>query len=116
MASRVHPKEAGAQASTLGALWAALTHSPITLAYGEAREEARALTERRRRGIEAIALENSSEVRAVHGLLGVAGTTLGAILVTFLYVLMPNNNVFLHPEHWYDCMLLCSIGSAGRRA
>jgi hypothetical protein len=29
-----------------------------------------------------------------------AGTTLGAILVTFLYVLMPNNNPFLRPDRW----------------
>ena len=44
------------------------------------------------------------------------GTSFGGVLVTFLYVLMPNNNPFLKPEHWYDCMLLCVIGSAGRQA
>ena len=31
---------------------------------------------------------------------GIAGTTFGGLLVTLLYVLMPNNNPFLHPEHW----------------
>ena len=31
---------------------------------------------------------------------GIAGTTFGGLLVTVLYVLMPNNNPFLHPEHW----------------
>ena len=44
---------------------------------------------------------------------GIAGTTFGALLVLVLYVLMPNNNVFLHPDHWYDCMLQCVLGTAG---
>ena len=98
-------------------LWALLTRSPITVGYHEEREETAEINERRKRTIEQIVLENQCNINPLYGLIGdviakarntkqklagVAGTTFGGLLVTVLYVLMPNNNPFLHPEHWYS--------------
>ena len=43
---------------------------------------------------------NTHSSKLIFFVSGIAGTTFGGLLVTVLYVLMPNNNPFLHPEHW----------------
>ena len=84
--------------------------------YHEEREQTAEINERRKRTIEEIVLENKCDINPFYGLkgigrsyvlsiyqkncAGIAGTLFGGILVTVLYVLMPNNNPFLHPEHW----------------
>ena len=37
------------------------------------------------------------------------GPLLGTLAVLVGFVLWPTENVFLHPNHWFECMLQCGV-------
>ena len=37
------------------------------------------------------------------------GPLLGILAVLVGFVLWPTENVFLHPDHWFECMLQCGV-------
>ena len=41
------------------------------------------------------------------------GPLLGTLSVLGGFVLWPTENVFLHPDHWYECMLQCGVFPMG---
>ena len=41
------------------------------------------------------------------------GPLLGTLAVLGAFVLWPTENVFLHPDQWYQCMLQCGIFPTG---
>ena len=41
------------------------------------------------------------------------GPLLGTLSVLGGFVLWPTENVFLHPGHWYQCMLQCGVFPIG---
>ena len=42
------------------------------------------------------------------------GPLLGTLAVLVGFVLWPTENVFLHPDHWFECMLQCGVVAMGQ--
>ena len=42
------------------------------------------------------------------------GPLLGTLAVLVGFVLWPTENVFLHPDHWFECMLQCGVVAMGK--
>ena len=83
--------------------------STIKQTLDEVRENYDYLCKRCEVEMKGIVLRNSCTVPLKNLMWGLVGTVLGMIAVFIGFVLWPTENVFLHPDHWYECMLQCGI-------
>ena len=98
---------------TKSSLWkqilSAIFASTIKQTLEEVRENYEDLCTRREVEMKGIVLRNRCTVPLMNMMWGLVGTVLGMIAVFIGFVLWPTENVFLHPDHWYECMLQCGI-------
>ena len=71
--------------------------------------EQEATCSRREEEMQGIVMEGGRGARARALLWAGFGPLLGTLAVLLGFVLLPTKNVFLHPDHWYECMLQCSV-------
>ena len=83
--------------------------STIKQTLEEVKENYDDLCTRREEEMKGIVLRNRCTVSLKNLMWSLVGTVLGMIAVFIGFVLWPTENVFLHPDHWYECMLQCGI-------
>lgn len=83
--------------------------STIKQTLEEAKELNDDLCTKREEEMESIVVHRNCSVSWWNLLWGLVGTVLGMAAVFIGFVLWPTENVFLHPDHWYECMLQCGI-------
>ena len=100
--------------SCLSQIWNTIVASTIRQSLEEAKENYDDLCTKREAEMESIVLHKKCSVSWVNMLWGLVGTVLGMTAVFIGFVLWPTENVFLHPDHWYECMLQCGIVWVGK--
>jgi hypothetical protein len=100
--------------SFLSQIWNTVFASTIHQSLAEAKENYDDLCSKREAEMESIVLHKKCSVPLVNMLWGLVGTVLGMTAVFIGFVLWPTENVFLHPDHWYECMLQCGIVWVGK--
>ena len=83
--------------------------STIKQTLEEVKDNYDELCTRREVEMKGIVLRNRCTVPLKNLMWSLVGTVLGMIAVFIGFVLWPTENVFLHPDHWYECMLQCGI-------
>ena len=75
----------------------------------EAKKEQEADCSRREEEMQGIVLERRGGIGARALLWAGFGPLIGTLAVLVGFVLWPTENVFLHPDHWFECMLQCGV-------
>lgn len=83
--------------------------SHISQSLEEAKAEQEEVEANRQEEMREIVTERRCGAGAQHLLWGAAGPLLGTTAVLVGFVLWPTENVFLHPAHWFECMLQCGV-------
>ena len=91
----------------------AIFSSPIHETQEEAKEKHSIICSRREEIMASIVMDGKCPVSWWNLLWGLVGSVLG-IAAVFVFVLLPTENVFLHPEYWYQYMLQCSTVYLGK--
>ena len=76
--------------------------------------EQEATCSRREEEMQGIVMEGRGGVRVKALLWAGFGPLLGTLAVLVGFVLWPTENVFLHPDHWFECMLQCGVVAMGK--
>ena len=95
-------------------IWNIIFASTIKDSLQEANMKYEDLCEKREMEMESIVMKRKCSVPWYKALWGIVGTVLGMVAVFIGFVLWPTENVFLHPDHWYECMLQCGIVWVGK--
>ena len=85
---------------------------PVTLK--EETKSFRDLCRNRKNAIEAVVLHTQCPVSWWNGMWAFLGIVMGTAAVFVGFVLWPTENVVLHADHWYECMLQCGIVWMGK--
>ena len=107
-------KEEQRQPAFSSCFWREIFSSTVVETLEEAQKQHTNLSDYRKIEMENIVLRGSCSVSWYRGLWGLIGSLLGICAVFVGFVLWPTENVFLHPEHWYECMLQCGIVWMGK--
>ena len=75
----------------------------------EAKKEQEAACCRREEEMQGIVMERRGGIGARALLWAGFGPLIGTLAVLVGFVLWPTENVFLHPNHWFECMLQCGV-------
>ena len=114
----IYPKSKEAEKqkelSFFGQILRTIFASTIKQTLEEAKANYDDLCSRREAEMESIVLHRKCSVPWKNLLWGLVGSVLGTIAVFTGFVLWPTENVFLHPQHWYECMLQCGIVWVGK--
>ena len=102
------------KSSFFGQIWQSIFVSTIKETLEEARDKYEELCTKRELEMESIVLHKKCSVPWLNILWGLVGTLLGMVAVFIGFVLWPTENVFLHPDHWYECMVQCGIVWVGK--
>ena len=102
------------ESSCLSQIWNTIFASTIHQSLEEAKDNYDDLCSKREAEMESIVLHKKCSVPWVNMLWGLVGMVLGMTAVFIGFVLWPTENVFLHPDHWYECMLQCGIVWVGK--
>ena len=87
--------------------------SPIHETQEEAKEKHDIVCAGRESIMGSIVMDGKCPVTWWNLLWGLVGSLLG-IAAVFVFVLLPTENNFLHPEYWYQYMLQCSTVYLGK--
>ena len=107
-------QEQQTESSFFGKIWRSIFASTIKETLEEAEKNYEELCLKRELEMESIVLYKKCSVPWLNMLWGLVGTLLGMVAVFIGFVLWPTENVFLHPDHWYECMLQCGIVWVGK--
>ena len=88
--------------------------SHISQSLEEARIAQEAACSRREEEMQGIVMEGGRGGGARALLWAGFGPLLGTLAVLVGFVLWPTENVFLHPDHWFECMLQCGVVAMGK--
>ena len=83
--------------------------SHMSQSLEEARLAQEAACSRREEEMKGIVMERRGGIGARALLWAGFGPLLGTLAVLVGFVLWPTENVFLHPNHWFECMLQCGV-------
>ena len=89
----------------LQAIFASTIHQTLE----EAEDHHNDICTQREKEMESIALHQYCSVSWWYLLWALVGPAIGIAAVFIGFVLWPTENVFLHPDHWYECMLQCGV-------
>ena len=90
-------------------LWSGIFGCHIPQTLEEARTEQEIACRRREEEMQGIVLERRCGAGARALLWTGFGPLQGTLAVLVGFVLWPTENVFLHPNHWFECMLQCGV-------
>ena len=90
-------------------LWDKLFRSSIKFTIQEADEKSKKASLERENKLMDILYYQTCSVSYWNFLWLFAGPVLGMTLVLIGFVYWPNENLFVHPHRWWDCILQCSI-------
>ena len=110
----IEKKEENNESSCFVQIWQSIFASTIKETLEEARENYEELCTKRELEMKSIVLHKKCSVPWLNILWGLVGTLLGMVAVFIGFVLWPTENVFFHPDHWYECMLQCGIVWVGK--
>ena len=87
----------------------AIFSSPIHETLQEAKENHDIVRARRQKLMASIVMDGKCRASWWNMLWCLVGTGLGMSAVFIGFVLWPTENIFSHPDQWYQCMLQCGI-------
>ena len=96
-------------------IWRGIFASTINQTLEEVEDHHSILCIQRKEEMESIVLHNYCSVSLWNLLWGLVGAAIGIVVVIIGFVLWPTENVFLHPDGWYECMLLCAVVWMGKK-
>ena len=95
-------------------IWKLLNVSAINKELDDEEMDDFSLQTKRKEELEAIVLDQKCSISWWNLLWCLLGIVLNVAVVVLTFSIWPTQNVFLHQEYWYQCILQCSIIYTGK--